>query len=76
MAYGVLYRRHGIIQIAHASKEVIVSAGTIGSPIMLMKSGIGDKEVLEKAKVIDDEDSILCQFARFNSNTTSDSRYV
>lgn len=52
IAYGVLYRRHGIIQVAHASKEVIVCAGTISSPLLLMRSGIGSKEVLEKAKVI------------------------
>lgn len=51
VAYGVLYRRHGIIQIAHASKEVIISAGTISSPMLLIKSGIGPKEILEKAEV-------------------------
>lgn len=51
VAYGVLYRRHGIIQIAHASKEVIVSAGTISSPMLLIKSGIGPKDILDEAQI-------------------------
>lgn len=54
VAYGVLYHRHGMIQIAHASKEVIVSAGTVSSPMLLMRSGIGARQVLEKAKVFND----------------------
>ncbi len=52
MAYGVLYRRHGMLQIAHASKEVIISAGTISSPMLLIKSGIGPSEILDNAGVI------------------------
>ncbi|XP_037034227.1 oxygen-dependent choline dehydrogenase-like [Bradysia coprophila] len=51
VAYGVLYRRHGMVQIAHATKEVIISAGTIGSPMLLMKSGVGPKKVLVEAKI-------------------------
>lgn len=50
-AYGVAYTRHGIPQIAHAKKEVIVSAGSFGSPILLTKSGIGQQDVLKAAKV-------------------------
>ena len=45
------YSRHGIPQIAYASKQVIISAGTFGSPMLLMKSGIGPAEVLEDAEV-------------------------
>ncbi|XP_035713798.1 oxygen-dependent choline dehydrogenase-like [Folsomia candida] len=51
IAYGVTYLRHGIPQIAHASKEVIISAGAILSPIMLMKSGIGPSQTLHAAKI-------------------------
>lgn len=50
-AYGVAYTRHGIPQIAHASKEVILSAGAFQSPMILMKSGIGPTEVLKEAGV-------------------------
>lgn len=34
-----------------AKKEVIISAGVMDSPILLMKSGIGPKEVLEESKI-------------------------
>ncbi|CAL8130344.1 unnamed protein product [Orchesella dallaii] len=50
-AYGVLYERHGIPQIAHASKEVIVSSGIFSSPLLLMKSGIGPRDQLEEAEI-------------------------
>jgi len=50
-AYGVAYSRHGIPQIAHASKEVIVSAGALASPVILMKSGIGPADQLESANI-------------------------
>ncbi|KAJ6644321.1 Glucose dehydrogenase [FAD, quinone] [Pseudolycoriella hygida] len=82
IAYGVLYRRHGIIQIAHASKEVIVCAGTISSPMLLMKSGIGPKEVLDKAQIpvvsnlkgvgknFQDHGAVILHFTAKNPNTT------
>jgi len=50
-AYGVAYTRHGIPQIAHASREVIVSSGTFSSPLLLMRSGLGPRDVLEEAGV-------------------------
>ncbi|KAG4076679.1 hypothetical protein HA402_001966 [Bradysia odoriphaga] len=50
-AYGVAYKRHGIPQIAHATKEIILSAGTYGSPLLLMKSGIGPVSVLNSAEI-------------------------
>ncbi|XP_021965637.2 oxygen-dependent choline dehydrogenase [Folsomia candida] len=50
-AYGIAYTRHGIPQIAHAKREVIVSAGTFGSPLLLIKSGIGPADVLQAAKI-------------------------
>ncbi|CAL8130334.1 unnamed protein product [Orchesella dallaii] len=50
-ANGVLYERHGIPQITHASKEVIISSGSYGSPILLMKSGVGPRNQLEEAGI-------------------------
>lgn len=50
-AIGVTYERHGQLQTAHARKEVIVSAGAVESPKLLMLSGIGPKEDLEKVGI-------------------------
>ncbi|XP_014203593.1 glucose dehydrogenase [FAD, quinone]-like [Copidosoma floridanum] len=46
-AYGIEYMRHGKLQTVRATKEVIVSAGTIDSAKLLMLSGIGPREHLE-----------------------------
>ena len=43
---GAEYLRDGVPQQAHASAEVIVCAGAIGSPQLLMLSGIGPAEHL------------------------------
>ncbi|SNQ45292.1 conserved hypothetical protein [Frankia canadensis] len=40
-AVGVEYLHQGEVKRAHASTEVIVSAGSIGSPKLLMLSGVG-----------------------------------
>ncbi len=45
-AYGVEYDQHSKPHIARASKEVIVSAGAMNSPKILMLSGVGPKEEL------------------------------
>ena len=50
-ATGVRYRRHGINRIARARREVLLSAGTINSPQLLMLSGIGPADVLEAVDV-------------------------
>lgn len=50
-AYGVEYERHGVRKIAYATKEVIVSAGTLMSPHVLMHSGIGDRKHLEQNRI-------------------------
>ena len=45
-AIGVYIKRQGSMESVHARKEVILSAGAIGSPQILMLSGIGDPEEL------------------------------
>tara|TARA_R110000737_G_scaffold132041_1_gene163703 strand:+ start:1868 stop:3469 length:1602 start_codon:yes stop_codon:yes gene_type:complete len=48
IATGVIYRKHGKVEQLMANKEVIVSAGAINSPQLLMLSGVGPKAELEK----------------------------
>lgn len=50
-ARGVEYSVHGTLHRVSAQREVIVCAGAIGSPHLLQLSGIGPREVLEKAGV-------------------------
>lgn len=38
---GVIYRRHGVERTARTRGEIILSAGTMGTPALLMRSGIG-----------------------------------
>ncbi|KAH8813020.1 putative choline dehydrogenase [Xylogone sp. PMI_703] len=51
VAKGIQYRVGEDIYQASASKEVIISAGSVGSPQILELSGIGNKEILEKAGI-------------------------
>ncbi|EDM44313.1 Glucose-methanol-choline oxidoreductase [unidentified eubacterium SCB49] len=44
---GLKYKKEGAFFTVNAAKEVIVSAGAIGSPQLLMLSGIGDAEELK-----------------------------
>ncbi|MDX2201431.1 MAG: choline dehydrogenase [Hyphomicrobiaceae bacterium] len=48
---GVRYAQHGAPKVAHAAREVILSAGAIGSPQILELSGIGASQVLGAAGV-------------------------
>ncbi len=50
-AVGVQYERKGEVVSVGADREVILSAGSIGSPHLLQLSGIGRREVLEKAGI-------------------------
>ena len=50
-ARGVRFRHRGINRTALARREVLLSAGTINSPQLLMLSGIGPPDVLEAAGV-------------------------
>lgn len=47
-AVGVEYLHFGTVKQAHAANEVIVSAGALRSPQLLMLSGIGPKAELEQ----------------------------
>ena len=50
-AIGVEYQLGNDIRIARASREVILSAGSVGSPQLLQMSGIGPGDVLKNAGV-------------------------
>lgn len=50
-ATGIEYKVNGEVKTAVAAKEVILSAGSIGSPHILQLSGIGDSEVLKNAGI-------------------------
>lgn len=45
-AVGVEYERHGKTQMVHALCEVILSAGSIMSPVILKRSGVGPAQEL------------------------------
>ena len=50
-AVGVEYERGGQVTQARARREVVLSAGVIGSPMILQLSGIGPAQVLKDAGV-------------------------
>ncbi|XP_077552793.1 4-pyridoxate dehydrogenase-like [Haemaphysalis longicornis] len=50
-AVGVSFTRFGEPQIVKARREVILSAGAVGSAQLLLLSGIGPKEDLEKLEI-------------------------
>ena len=50
-ANGVKFSAGGTVHAAQASKEVIVSAGAINSPQLLMLSGIGNTEMLNQFQI-------------------------
>ncbi|XP_064107282.1 glucose dehydrogenase [FAD, quinone]-like [Macrobrachium nipponense] len=47
-AVGVVYKYHGEVSTAIASKEIILSAGALASPKLLMLSGLGPKDHLHQ----------------------------
>jgi choline dehydrogenase len=50
-AVGVEFSRQSVVERIDAGREVIASAGAIGSPHLLQLSGIGGPEVLQKAGI-------------------------
>ncbi|MEB8386294.1 choline dehydrogenase [Rhodobacteraceae bacterium KMM 6894] len=50
-ATGVAFTCNGAAQIAHAGREVILSAGSIMSPIILKRSGIGPADELRDQQI-------------------------
>jgi choline dehydrogenase len=50
-AIGVRYLRRGVEELAQARSEVIVSCGVIGSPQLLMLSGIGPADHLREHEI-------------------------
>lgn len=55
-AAGVRYLQNGVLQEAHAAREVILSAGSLQSPQLLQLSGIGPAQLLQShgVKVVHD----------------------
>jgi len=51
-AFGTEYKHFETAKVAKANKEVILSAGAIGSPQILLLSGIGPKKHLQEMGVI------------------------
>ena len=50
-AVGVVLRRRGRIHEVQARREVLLSAGTVESPLLLERSGIGRPDVLQAAGI-------------------------
>jgi choline dehydrogenase len=50
-ATGVRYLRRGVEELARAEAEIILSAGTIGSPQLLMLSGVGPADHLHEHNI-------------------------
>jgi choline dehydrogenase len=50
-ATGVRYLRRGVEELARAEAEIIVSAGAIGSPQLLMLSGVGPADHLHEHNI-------------------------
>ncbi|ODM94348.1 Glucose dehydrogenase [FAD, quinone], partial [Orchesella cincta] len=77
-AYGVTYKRHGVERFVRSKREIIISAGAIDTPKLLMISGIGPKKHLESLGIkclidlpvgLNLQDHILVPFGPFTLET-------
>lgn len=50
-AFGVIFKKHNKAYLVRARKEVVLSAGAISSPQLLMLSGIGPADHLQQFKI-------------------------
>ena len=50
-ATGVEFVRNNKLTLVRATKEVILSAGTVATPHILLLSGVGPRQQLEQFKV-------------------------
>lgn len=62
-AVGVIYSKEGAQSEVRANREVILSAGAIGSPAILMRSGLGPAEHLREHGI-----DVLCDLPSVGSN--------
>ena len=51
VAKGVSFIHNGVLKNIYASKEIICSAGSINSPLILQRSGVGPPELLNKYNI-------------------------
>ena len=51
-AVGVEYLTRGVVRRVYARKEVIMAAGAVATPHIMMLSGIGPKQHLQEFKVL------------------------
>ncbi len=59
-AVGVRWRNRGVVEQARASREVVVCAGSLATPAILLRSGIGDATALRRlgADVVVDQPEV------------------
>ena len=50
-AVAIHYHQRGMSFVARARREIVLSAGSIGSPSILQRSGVGDASVLNEAGI-------------------------
>lgn len=84
-AYAVQYKNDGVRTVVKAQKEIILSGGAIGSAHLLMLSGVGPRNLLEKVNVTVIKDlpvgqsflaNIAVQAPHFLVNTTGRSIHI
>jgi choline dehydrogenase len=72
-AVAVVFRRAGARETVRARREILVSAGAMGSPALLMRSGIGPAEELRKCgiPVVHDAPGVGANLQEHSASATS-----